>query len=244
MKRRFKRRRFTEAPVSSTTTYNTDKRDLRKLAYKDFQRLLSTLQRQVSKNITLTGDMESETDCDAYEITIKDKYENEELDVIEFEYYFDDDSWTILISYTDRNGKYHFVDKEFMDLDSTIGTIKRHIDTVCRDTMNESFRLHRRKQMNEAVNELNKRVRAWYLKTFPDDEAGADIDKTLTWKKLRDAINNGLGSDIYRVIGVGDSVIRERVFEGLADVLRTTFDNVYDAWEVNKPYRTPDHITL
>ena len=234
-----------EAPVTTVSRNIETGTDSRKVAYQDFQKFLTTLGRAIPTNVKLDGTVDRGRDSDIYEIIIKDRYNNRELDSINLEYRFgDNEFWSITIFYTDKYGKNHFLERDVMDLDSLRNTIKKHIDLVVSDKMNESFRLNKRKQMNEAISELNKRVRAWYLKTFPDDKAGADIDKTLTWKKLRYAINNGWGSEIYKVIGAEDSVIRGRVFEGLADVLGITFDNVYDAWETNKPYRTPDHITL
>jgi hypothetical protein len=39
-----------------------------------------------------------------------------------------------------------------------------------------------------------------------------------------------VGEDVYRYIGVTDSVIRERLFEKLADTLNVKYDYVYNLW--------------
>lgn len=73
------------------------------------------------------------------------------------------------------------------------------------------------------------KVKKWYMNAFPtDDYAEECMDPTLTFGKLIDSINEGL--DIYDVLGVGDSLIRERVLSGIATALRLPYDKVYDAW--------------
>jgi hypothetical protein len=39
-----------------------------------------------------------------------------------------------------------------------------------------------------------------------------------------------VGGDVYRYIGVADSVIRERLFERLAEELEVSYDYVYNLW--------------
>ena len=36
--------------------------------------------------------------------------------------------------------------------------------------------------------------------------------------------------DIYQYIGVGDSIVRERLFEKLAEELETSYEYVYNLW--------------
>jgi len=37
-------------------------------------------------------------------------------------------------------------------------------------------------------------------------------------------------NDVYGYIGVGDSIIRERLFEKLSEILNTPYDYVYKLW--------------
>lgn len=71
-------------------------------------------------------------------------------------------------------------------------------------------------------------IRHWYGQTYPEDELGLDIAPTVTFDDLGRALDSG--TDVYGVIGVGDSVIRERCFEKLADIRQVPYDHVYEAW--------------
>ena len=77
---------------------------------------------------------------------------------------------------------------------------------------------------------MNKHIRAWYMKQFPGDDLGADIRPGITFTSLYKALRAGYGSMIYELIGVGDSVIRERLFDQLAALLGVDYDTVYDLW--------------
>lgn len=70
-------------------------------------------------------------------------------------------------------------------------------------------------------------VREWYMKTYPTDDLGADIDPELTFKGVIDHIE---GENFYNTLGVGDSIIRERIFTELASILQVDYSFVYDAW--------------
>ena len=72
-------------------------------------------------------------------------------------------------------------------------------------------------------------VRAWYMKTYPTDDLGTMINPKLTFGQVRTALNNR--KDIYNVIGVGDSVVRERVFDKLAKVYKVDYGVVLDTWD-------------
>ena len=74
----------------------------------------------------------------------------------------------------------------------------------------------------------DKSVKAWYTATYPDDEAGRDIDGNLTFEEVYHALN--MHDDIYDTIGVGDSVIRERIFQELSYIYRVSYDDIYDKW--------------
>lgn len=72
-------------------------------------------------------------------------------------------------------------------------------------------------------------VRKWYMKTYPTDELGGEIDKRNTLWDIYTYLSQG--GDAYDVIGVADSVVRERVFEKLSKVLGVDYDTIYDMWE-------------
>ena len=71
-------------------------------------------------------------------------------------------------------------------------------------------------------------IKEYYVKNFPTDNLGLELNETPTFPGLlNQLIVNG---DVYRYIGVSDSVIRERLFEKLADTLNVSYDYVYNLW--------------
>jgi hypothetical protein len=72
-------------------------------------------------------------------------------------------------------------------------------------------------------------VRNWYMKTFPTDELGVDIDKRISLLDVYEKLSKGV--DAYKIIGVNDSVVRERIFEKLSKVLGLDYDVIYNMWE-------------
>lgn len=76
--------------------------------------------------------------------------------------------------------------------------------------------------------ELKQRVRSWYMAAFPSDDMGPDISKYVTFNQIRKALY--YNQDIYDVLGVVDSVVRERVFDHLAGILNVSYSDVYNAW--------------
>lgn len=76
---------------------------------------------------------------------------------------------------------------------------------------------------------LQENIKEWYISIYPTDAAGNDINARTTFKDLQDALNSG--KDIYgTVLGINDSVIRERVFNRFAELTYTTYDSVYAAY--------------
>lgn len=72
------------------------------------------------------------------------------------------------------------------------------------------------------------KIREYYLETYPTDDLGIEINSEATFEGLfRELDNYG---DVYEYIGVGDSIIRERCFEKLADIMDVSYDEVYSQW--------------
>jgi hypothetical protein len=71
-------------------------------------------------------------------------------------------------------------------------------------------------------------IRQFYLENYPTDDLGLDLNETPTFAGLLNQLI--VGGDIYRYIGVGDSIIRERLFERLAEELNVKYDYVYNLW--------------
>lgn len=78
-------------------------------------------------------------------------------------------------------------------------------------------------------NALKKHIKEWYGLAYPSDDAVEDINADATFKDLNVALNNG--EDVYEVLGISDSVIRERAFQHLAEnILLESTSHIYDLW--------------
>lgn len=76
--------------------------------------------------------------------------------------------------------------------------------------------------------ELNNSVKAYYADAFGKDELNADI-KEVTFLDLYRALKNK--QDVYDLIGVRDSVVRERLFAELARILNQPIAYVNNIWQ-------------
>ena len=71
-------------------------------------------------------------------------------------------------------------------------------------------------------------IKQFYLKNYPTDELGIELkDDTNFTGLLNELITN---NDVYEYIGVGDSIIRERLFMELSEILKCSYDYVYNLW--------------
>ena len=73
-----------------------------------------------------------------------------------------------------------------------------------------------------------RKIRDWYIKKYPTDDLGLDIDPEVTFNNLLVCLD--FGEDVYNCLGVGDSVIRERCFAELARLMKVKYDYIYDLW--------------
>ena len=73
-------------------------------------------------------------------------------------------------------------------------------------------------------------IKRWYRREFPDDIVGCDLNKEATFVGLAACIDHG--EDIYEYLGVTDSVVRERLFEKLAELFGVNYEFVYRLWVV------------
>lgn len=71
-------------------------------------------------------------------------------------------------------------------------------------------------------------IKDWYSAAFPTDDLAGDIDPEATFEGLKGALLKG--EDVYEYLGVGDSVVRERVFQELADREGVEYGVIYDTW--------------
>lgn len=84
--------------------------------------------------------------------------------------------------------------------------------------------------VNRAVSPMaapSTKIRPWYMAKFPSDELGAKINPTLTFSHVWSSMKKGV--DYYTMLP-GDSVVRERVFDGISDAYKIPYDTVYETW--------------
>lgn len=81
-------------------------------------------------------------------------------------------------------------------------------------------------------------IKHWYRKNYPNDKQGKFIDSKITFENVFELlINNAFSAFdgdkttcIYEYIGVTDSLIRERIFQKLAEIKRKDYDFIYKLW--------------
>lgn len=79
---------------------------------------------------------------------------------------------------------------------------------------------------SEANGPFDAPIKDWYMGAYKDDDLGDRLNGT-----FKGALQTLLrGDDIYDYIGVGDSLIRERLFSKLAEMLDVDYDEIYNVW--------------
>lgn len=80
----------------------------------------------------------------------------------------------------------------------------------------------------EEDSELQNSVKDWYTVSFEVDNLSEEISAEVTFRDIMDCLEEH--RDFYDCIGVADSVIRERVFQKLAEILNVEPMVVYYQW--------------
>lgn len=71
----------------------------------------------------------------------------------------------------------------------------------------------------------------WYAKNFPKDVAAAgSIYMDATFGDLLDILEDGESEENEELLGLEDSVVRERVFEQLAKMCGCDYEDIYELW--------------
>lgn len=79
---------------------------------------------------------------------------------------------------------------------------------------------------SEANGPFDASIKDWYMGAYKEDDLGDRLNGT-----FKGALQTLLrGEDIYDYIGVGDSLIRERLFSQLSKMLDVDYDEIYNVW--------------
>lgn len=86
-----------------------------------------------------------------------------------------------------------------------------------------------------AKSTMSTKMRDFYTAAYPSDDIGEDLSPTATFQDLFDALDSG--KDVYSAIfgdnGMGDSIVRERLFEELSVIMDCDYDYIYRMWLAN-----------
>ena len=74
----------------------------------------------------------------------------------------------------------------------------------------------------------NMKVKDWYISTYPTDDLGEKINPDVTFNDIYTNLPK-----VYDLLNVGDSIIRERVFEKIAEIKHVDYDVIYYGWLYN-----------
>lgn len=73
------------------------------------------------------------------------------------------------------------------------------------------------------------RVYDWYVDKYPhDDWAKENLNKGILFQDVYECLQ--VGFNIYALLGAGDSIVRERVFEALATLMDCGYEHIYYQW--------------
>ena len=69
----------------------------------------------------------------------------------------------------------------------------------------------------------------WYKASYPTDTWGCEMmNKGITFQDVFECLQ--VGGNIYALLGAGDSIVRERVFDALATLMGVSYELVYYQW--------------
>jgi hypothetical protein len=74
----------------------------------------------------------------------------------------------------------------------------------------------------------NTKIKEWYMTEYPDDELGEEMNKDVTFYDLFVVLDTY--KSVYDTLNVWDSIIRERVFSKLAEIMNVDYDYIYEQW--------------
>jgi hypothetical protein len=94
--------------------------------------------------------------------------------------------------------------------------------------MDDETLLHEFKETLMHTDDLQKSIKEYYVNEFPTDDEGFKIEPDANFAGLNMVLNEG--DDVYEYLGVSDSLVRERVFEKLSEILGVDYDVVYNMW--------------
>lgn len=75
---------------------------------------------------------------------------------------------------------------------------------------------------------MNVNIKKWYMENYPTDEMGYELNEDVDFDDLFMTLDNY--GDVYELLGVYDSLIRERVFGKLSELMNVDYSYIYEQW--------------
>ena len=72
------------------------------------------------------------------------------------------------------------------------------------------------------------KIKEWYIKEYPTDELGVELNNEITFYDLFVVLDTY--KSVYEALNVWDSIVRERVFSKLAEIMSVDYDYIYEQW--------------
>lgn len=118
---------------------------------------------------------------------------------------------------------------DFVDIlcENKVSTTDMYRITVVTEKALKESKIEKIFRLRES-NSMKELVRDYYMKKYPDDDLGVEINPLINFYDVFDALDSY--KDIDDVLQVEDSVIRERVFTRLAELIDCDYDYIYDQW--------------
>lgn len=113
---------------------------------------------------------------------------------------------------------------------SAIAPIKEHYNNFCANgSLDEILTALMAVILNERQNrELSIKVSEWCQKEYAYDLYSYLINQSVTFRDVLIALDER--KDVYKLLEVGDSTIRERIFNKLAKIMGIDYNDIYDKW--------------
>ena len=112
--------------------------------------------------------------------------------------------------------------KETEELKASLEVIRTTADEMITDISEKLKELEKEKSVD-----LNSDISAWYAAEFSDDEMKDEIYTGVSFQKLYDMLSS---NDLYSIIGIDDTVVRERCFSKLAELMQVDYSVIYEKW--------------
>lgn len=83
--------------------------------------------------------------------------------------------------------------------------------------------------LTKRMHGLAEPLKAYYCREYPEDELGQEMPEEPTFTTLFDYLDSY--QDVYSLMGrASDSIIRERLFSRLAELMEADYDYIYQQW--------------